>query len=138
MDTFQVTNADCPVFHVTLVLGLVTANAVVVLITFTFTVSSGCITPPPPIRLSLTVILNFKVRAYEGSNSPMVVTLFTISLIFGNVLLGLLTGEKGLKIGASPTGAFQLPAAPRSNSSQQYVKASPLASLPVAVSSNGV
>ena len=54
LDTFQVTNADCPVFHVKLVFGLVTANAVVV--------SSSQISIP--IIAGTVEVLTFNPNAY--------------------------------------------------------------------------
>ena len=68
----------------------------------------------------------------------MVVTLFTISLILGKTRVPETVGENGRKIGASPTGAFQFPEAPKSYSSQENVIASPLASVPLAVKEKGV
>ena len=73
----------------------------------------------------------------------MVVELFTKSGMRGNTLVGEVVDEKDLKMGWLPDGLVRLlspPAVvgPKSYSSQLKVTASPSASPPVAVNSNGV
>ena len=68
----------------------------------------------------------------------MVVVLLTWSDNFGKYLSGMLTGTNERNNGALPVGLFQSPAGPVSTSSHEYVKASPLPSVAVPLSTNGV
>ena len=68
----------------------------------------------------------------------MVWELLIIFESLGKVLVDEVTGSKLLKIGALPEGEFGCPAAPRSNSSQQYVKGLPLGSTAEPVKEKGV
>ncbi len=61
--TFQVTVCVLLPAQVTAVFGAVTAKAPPALTTVTITLESGCMMPPPPVRLSRAVSLNFNVRA---------------------------------------------------------------------------
>jgi hypothetical protein len=65
-----------------------------------------------------------------------------VNLGLGNVRTGLLTGVNERNSGRNPSSAAMVAAdevaAPRSNCSHANVRASPLPSLPVAVSANGV
>ena len=134
-----------PTLHVTVrapdqftaVFGAVTVNGPVV--ASTVTSMSSISNPPPPERLSRTVILKFSERLVVGSFSPVDSVLLSRSCSRGNVRTGSLVGSHVRKMGLAPLSASPTCcAAPRSRSSHAYVNVSPLGSLPDAVNSNGV
>src|SRR4051812_8070860 len=98
----------------------------------TLTCIAPVFTPPPPAWLSRAVTRKVIVRLVTGRDSPNVVVPDKMSDNCGKVRVGLDTGANDRKIGRSPLSVCGGPGAPKSNSSQQYVRASASGSLPLA------
>src|SRR6185295_15690837 len=134
--TFQVTVRGPD--QMALVTGEVTMNGPAV--ATEVTVICELATPPPPVRLSRAVTRKVIVRPVVGRISWFQLVLARILEIFGKYRDGEFVGTNGRNNGPLPGSVpvrVWLPV-PRSNSSQPNVKVSPLGSLPVAVSTNGV